>query len=421
MQAKPQALSAAVSREALKTVGEKYTNVSLFPSFIVSLAGGTMTIALAYLLKGTVPYLYSLLLERGPLQFLTIFAFWFTMGMLIFKYRLLRRERSAFELGPIKDLAGGPEAWGTKTFVGQVQGTPENLDPGEKDLILVNRIIKAMKQLKINRNPGDVANILKTVGETDAAVMDSSYILIKFMIWAIPVLGFIGTIMGMTQAIGSFDTVLKGVGEVGFSGVKENLGLVTSGLSVAFETTFLALVLSTIVNLFSNALQKKEEDLLSDVEEFTTDNIINKYSSLRDHVNMESPDSDIFRPKRDPGMDSEGIVMELKNMNKQHQVNADEMLGQVGRVLEAIEAMPQASGEEAAQQTPDNGLQTVLAEMSDVLKGQAEFMKEMSLISDFMHKNVQVLEKLPAAIDQMDDTSRKLGELFGQIYNRPFE
>jgi hypothetical protein len=37
-----------------------------------------------------------------------------------------------------------------------------------------------------------------------------------------------------------------------------------------------------------------------------------------------------------------------------------------------------------------------------------------------MQKNADALEKLPAAIDDMSDTSRKLGELFSKIYNRSF-
>jgi biopolymer transport protein ExbB/TolQ len=407
------------SSDVLTTVGQKYTNVPLLPSFLVALAGGSITIALAYLLKGVLPYFHSLIMERGPVQFLTVYGFWFTLGMLVFKYRCLQKERSAFGLDFIKSFTVGREMVGTQTFVGEQQMIAENLDPRHKDLILVNRINKAIKQIRINKNPADVANVLTTVAETDAAVMDSSYILIKFMIWALPVLGFIGTIMGMTQAIGSFDTVLKGISEVGFAGVKQNLGLVTSGLSVAFETTFLALVLSAIVNLFSNALQKREEDLLSDVDEFTTDNIINKYTVLRDQIS--SPQVEVMpEPEKSPEVDSEGLVRELKNMNKQQQVNADELMAQVGRVIEAVQALDQGGGDGGSQAAAGGDLQPVLQEMSEILKGQAEFIKEMSSISAYMQKNVEVMDKLPAAIQEIGETSKKLGELFSKIYNRSF-
>ena len=58
--------------------------------------------------------------------------------------------------------------------------------------------------------------------------------------------------------------------------------------------------------------------------------------------------------------------------------------------------------------------------MSEILKGQAEFIKEMSSISAYMQKNVEVMDKLPAAIQEIGQTSKKLGELFSKIYNRSF-
>ena len=418
MVAQSQAMSQQVSQNILTTVGEKYTNVPLLPSFIVSLAGGSASIALAYLLQGFLPHFYSLIMERGALQFMTIYAFWFTLGMLIFKYRNLRKERSAFDLPFIKTFTAGRDALGTQTML--QQDISENINPAEDNLLLVSRINKGIKQLRINNNPADVANVLKTVGETDAAIVDSSYILIKYMIWAIPILGFIGTIMGMTQAIGSFDTVLKGISEVGFSGVKDSLGLVTGGLSVAFETTFLALILSAIVNLVSNAIQKKEEDLLSDVEEFTTNNIVNKYTSLRGRMSSaisreESPQA------KGPAIETEGIERELKNLNRQFQVNADEMMSQVGRVIEAVEAMPNNNGEAGPESAPGEDLRPLLQEIGEVLKGQAEFIKEMNDVSAFVQRNMETMEKLPAAVEEMNETSRKLGDLFSKIYNRSFE
>jgi biopolymer transport protein ExbB/TolQ len=420
MNAESKTMHMADGRNILATVGQKYTNVPLLPSLIVSLAGGSASIAMAYLLKGYFPHFYSLIMERGPLQWVTIYAFWFTVGMLIFKYKNLKEERSAFHLDFIRSFTTGRDVIGNKSFVGIHAEIEENLDPRQKDLILVSRINKAIKQIRINNNPADVANVLKTVAETDAAIVDSSYILIKFMIWAIPVLGFIGTIMGMTQAIGSFDVVLKGISEVGFAGVKQNLGFVTSGLSVAFETTFLALILSSIVNLFSNGLQKKEEDLLSDVEEFTTDNIINKYSSLKDQITGPFPKEDILDSQKEFASTAEGIVRELKNMNKQNQVHADEMMSQVGRVIEAIDSLPKTAPEPAGLEGPQEDLRALLQEIGSVLKDQAELIKEMTAVSAFVQKNMESMEKLPDAILEMKETSRKLGALLSKIYNRSF-
>ena len=398
-------------------VSSKYTNAPLLPSLVVALVGGSVSLALAYLVKGFLPGVYGLIMERGPIQFLTVYSFWFALGMMAFKWRQLQKERSAFKLDFIRGFTAGSEVVGTKTMLAGHDAIEENLDPSQKDLILVNRINKGIKQLRINSNPGDVAGVLKTVAETDSAVVDSSYILIKYMIWAIPVLGFIGTIIGMTQAIGSFDVVLKGISEIGFSGVKDSLGLVTGGLALAFETTFLALVLSAVLNLLSNALQKGEEDLLSDVEEFTTDNIVNKYSSLRNQVQAMPQIPDIPAVPELP--EFEDMVRQLKNMNRQNQANADHMLEQLGRVIEAVQAGPSPAPTKA-EGAPEINLEKVLLETRQILEAQADFIKHMDAMAEMVRKNAEVLDRLPQAIDAMSETSRKLGKLFANIYNRSF-
>jgi hypothetical protein len=124
--------------------------------------------------------------------------------------------------------------------------------------------------------------------------------------------------------------------------------MVTSGLSVAFDTTFLALVLSAVANLFANTIQKREEDFLSDVEEFTIDNIINKYTTLRDQISS-APGLPSSQPGKTHVKEEDVVLRELKNMNKQQKVNADELLSQVGRVVEALQKLTEALEKQAPE------------------------------------------------------------------------
>ena len=68
--------------------------------------------------------------------------------------------------------------------------------------------------------------------------VQQSYSLPKVLLWAIPLLGFIGTVLGMSNAVGSFDEVLGNADNV--EGLKNGLTQVTSGLGTAFDTTYLA-------------------------------------------------------------------------------------------------------------------------------------------------------------------------------------
>ena len=66
--------------------------------------------------------------------------------------------------------------------------------------------------------------------------------------------GFIGTVIGMSQAVGSFDAVLSNADNV--DGLKDGLVQVTGGLGTAFDTTFLALVF-LFFSLSAHPLRKK--------------------------------------------------------------------------------------------------------------------------------------------------------------------
>ena len=108
----------------------------------------------------------------------------------------------------------------------------------------------------------------------DEDVMESSYSLIKGLIWAIPVLGFIGTVEGLSKALGKFGGVLEGAKEI--SKLTASLSEVTGGLNVAFQTTFIALVAALVIQLILTIVRKGEEELLDDCREYCQRYIVGK-------------------------------------------------------------------------------------------------------------------------------------------------
>ena len=50
---------------------------------------------------------------------------------------------------------------------------------------------------------------LPSSSDADDIRIENSYTLVRGFIWAIPVLGFIGTILGLTDTINNFDGVLE--------------------------------------------------------------------------------------------------------------------------------------------------------------------------------------------------------------------
>tara|TARA_B100000470_G_scaffold128460_1_gene99413 strand:- start:562 stop:1200 length:639 start_codon:yes stop_codon:yes gene_type:complete len=105
--------------------------------------------------------------------------------------------------------------------------------------------------------------------------MQSGYTLLNVFIWAIPILGFIGTVFGIGQSIGEFSDFIRSTDGTDLNAqMRSALGGVTSGLSVAFSTTFIALVGVVPVMMLSSSLRKREEDLLLSVEEYCLEDLL---------------------------------------------------------------------------------------------------------------------------------------------------
>ena len=102
--------------------------------------------------------------------------------------------------------------------------------------------------------------------------VQQSYSLPKILLWAIPLLGFIGTVLGMSNAVGSFDQVLGNSDNV--EGLKNGLTQVTSGLGTAFDTTYLALVISVIFAFPLNSVERREERLLNQIDGFVREAVM---------------------------------------------------------------------------------------------------------------------------------------------------
>ncbi|MBR8827635.1 MAG: MotA/TolQ/ExbB proton channel family protein [Gomphosphaeria aponina SAG 52.96 = DSM 107014] len=100
---------------------------------------------------------------------------------------------------------------------------------------------------------------------------ESSYTIARILIWAIPLLGFIGTVVGISQGVSGFSEFLEQAGDI--EQIKEGIGVVTSGLAVAFDTTFLALLLSVLIMIPLVLVEQLESGLLLEIDMFINDQL----------------------------------------------------------------------------------------------------------------------------------------------------
>ena len=135
-----------------------------------------------------------------------------------------------------------------------------------RESFLLTRILRGLEHFSVRKNHTETADMLKSQSEIDATMVDSSYVLIKVFIWAIPILGFIGTVLGISDAVSSFGGEMGAAADIEV--IKEQLGQVTGGLSEAFDTTLVSLIFSLWVMFPTSVMQKNEEDLLNKVDEY---------------------------------------------------------------------------------------------------------------------------------------------------------
>jgi biopolymer transport protein ExbB/TolQ len=92
---------------------------------------------------------------------------------------------------------------------------------------------------------------------------DTSFIFASTLIWAVPVLGFIGTVLGLAKAVSKFGLLASSGTAIDFNAV---LPQVTGGLATAFETTLIALVLALILQIFASFRRQAEEEFFGSLK-----------------------------------------------------------------------------------------------------------------------------------------------------------
>ena len=131
--------------------------------------------------------------------------------------------------------------------------------PGQ--FLLLNRVERSLTNLHHLGQVSEVSSVLRGQAEDDENAVIGSFTLVQGFVWAMPVLGFIGTAQGLAFAIGGFSGVLQGQ-EATLDTIKQGLLQVTSGLGTAFETTLIALVFALIVQVWMVFRQRAELQFL---------------------------------------------------------------------------------------------------------------------------------------------------------------
>ena len=120
-----------------------------------------------------------------------------------------------------------------------------------------NRLRAILNNIRHSGTPERLDDDLRCLADDDFMRAEGDYGLIKIIIWAIPILGFLGTVIGIALAMGNLAP----------DALEESLPQVMAGLTVAFDTTALALALSMVVYFSQFATWRDEQKLLEEVSQ----------------------------------------------------------------------------------------------------------------------------------------------------------
>lgn len=129
--------------------------------------------------------------------------------------------------------------------------------------LLPRVVMTALHRFHSTHSIQDVSQAVSELSESEAERLDSDLSLVRYIAWAIPSVGFIGTVRGIGEALTKADQAIRG----DIQGVTDSLGL-------AFNSTLIALFLSIILMYFIHLLQSRQESLILDVEEYCREKLI---------------------------------------------------------------------------------------------------------------------------------------------------
>jgi biopolymer transport protein ExbB/TolQ len=219
--------------------------------------------------------MHKMFVDGGLAPVAIVFLSAWACFMLILKWRKLNFQRHALDHDVVpRDVDFVLSAANVDLVTDRIYSIVD--DP--KHFVLYNRIVVALANLKNLGRVSDLDEILNSQAENDEAASETSYGLVGGFVWAIPVLGFTGTVIGLSQAMGEFGSVLQGGADM--DTIRSGLFKVTGSLSAAFLTTLEALVAALVIQLALTFLKVSEQEFLDECGRYCTNQIVNRLRIL---------------------------------------------------------------------------------------------------------------------------------------------
>lgn len=186
----------------------------------------------------------------------TTALFFFGVSILGRKGLGIARERAAFSFRLLQDPRlhqAGDIQQKAETLAAIIASLPRRI----QGTALMRRYRDVCDYLQPRPDPATLEDHLKYLADIESDRLHDSYSLVRTITWAVPILGFLGTVIGITMAITNITP----------DQLESSLPEVTAGLGVAFDTTALSLSLSMVLVFMTFLMERTEQSILADIEQ----------------------------------------------------------------------------------------------------------------------------------------------------------
>jgi len=191
-----------------------------------------------------------------------IFCFW---GMIVLGYKLVHvtKERALFKYDFIRVQPGERIIPDDALDRYKELRSAIERESRWRERLLPECILASLHRFQATSSVQDAANAVRERAELAGDELDSSLGLVRYIAWAIPAIGFIGTVRGIGEALNYAEEAIKG-----------DISSVTTGLGLAFNSTFVGLTLCIILMFFLHLVQGRQEAFVIETQTFCRDKLI---------------------------------------------------------------------------------------------------------------------------------------------------
>ena len=182
-----------------------------------------------------------------------ILMFW-ALSIMGYKTRTAIRETSMLDL-PLINITEGSKV--LPEDAGQIARPLQSLPEIQRGLLLPRALQTALSRFEVTNNVQFAAEAIDGVCNTENDRLDSELSMVRYITWAIPSIGFIGTVRGIGQALSQADQALAG-----------DISGMTNSLGVAFNSTLVALLISIFLMFLFHQLQRLQDSQILDTQAY---------------------------------------------------------------------------------------------------------------------------------------------------------